>query len=409
MLDSFKSPLMRQLGVIIALLIISIEAVLLVTSIESERNELNDIRKALNTGVTQNGLTFEQLHPGILDAQDIERRLSIYKRNIILLTLLITVIVTIGTIAIFYKITGRHLLKLASLGLNHHSKDDASTSAKEYLRYPKDEIPDNELGTVILSREKMLDDLIGHEEQIEKKLELAQQDLLQSAKLSLVGELTSGLVHDLKNPLSVVVSYNSLLKKPEYRAKKSDEELENIYQKLEVATTRIQEMVERMGKMGRKDQEFKDDICLEEVIADSLLFLKSKIADSDVSVVNNTKQIKIFGDHNMLEQVFSNLIANACDAIAKAQSLKREVVINASELEKRITITIEDSGPGISDDVLPYIFDSFYTTKERGKGTGLGLSTVKQIIEKHGGEISAESKLGVGTLFTIVLNKQKLS
>ncbi|MGH7889736.1 MAG: sensor histidine kinase, partial [Thermodesulfobacteriota bacterium] len=104
---------------------------------------------------------------------------------------------------------------------------------------------------------------------------------------------------------------------------------------------------------------------------------------------------------NNIQQVFLNLIVNALDALA--DSRRKEINIDVLSDGELVRISVEDTGAGISPDILDKIFDPFFTTKPAGEGTGLGLSVCRNIIDDHGGQVTCESKVGVGTKFKILL------
>ena len=108
----------------------------------------------------------------------------------------------------------------------------------------------------------------------------------------------------------------------------------------------------------------------------------------------------MYGNPALLQQVFTNLILNACDAMADGGSL---VIATRAPDERLVEILFEDTGCGIAPETLPKIFDPFFTTRPIGKGTGLGLSISYSIIQQHHGKITAHSAVGQGTIFTVSL------
>lgn len=401
-MNALKSPLMRQLALIISLLILGVEAVLLVVSVESKERELNGLRDTLNQQVlTKTGKSFNELHPGVLDSADIKKRMAKYSRNIVFLTALITLIVAIGSMIIFYRVAGRHLVQLKSLN------EQKKTSVKEIPRYPAGDIPINEIGDVIHTREMMLDQLEQYELYLEKKLELAEERLVQSAKLSLVGEFTAGIIHDIKNPLTVILNYSQMIASSQKREKLGNEKVDRGLEKINLAAQRLHKLVDRMGKFGRSQENFKSNANLIEVIENSLLFTESKIKKNHIKVEKVLPENAfLYGDENSLEQVITNLISNACDAMENSD--KKDLTLFVDFMNDKFIVEITDTGTGMNEETLENIFNSFFTTKEEGKGTGLGLANVAEIMDNHHAEIRVDSTPGVGTTFILILNKNQV-
>jgi signal transduction histidine kinase len=400
-MNALRSPLMRQMALIISLLIIGIEGVLLYTSVQSKRRELENIRQSIDKKVMETSdKSFSQLYPGILDDQDIKRRMKDYTRNIILLTLLITVVVALGSMLIFYNKAGRFLVKLK------HLNTIGKVKIKDIPRFPLNEIPNNEIGDLIKSREIMLVKLQEYEEHIEEKLKEAEKNIIQSAKMSLVGEFTAGIIHDIKNPLTVIITYSQLLKDSKKRKKMDSNKVDRNLEKIHLSAQKLHKLVDRMGSFGRTQLNYKEGINLNMVIKNSLLFTQTKIKKVGVTINQILPENTfLYGDENSLEQVVTNLISNACDAMEN--SVKKELTIFADEINEKIILEISDTGSGMDESTLVNAFNSFFTTKQEGKGTGLGLANVAQIISKHQGEINVDSTPNKGTTFVIILNKKK--
>ena len=148
---------------------------------------------------------------------------------------------------------------------------------------------------------------------------------------------------------------------------------------------------------------------MSEVLSNAQSLVESKVTTSGVKIQLEVPSDapKIWCDSSSLEQVFVNLISNAIDAMKN--STNKKIKISVGSFGEHILISVRDTGPGIKKENLEDIFRPFFTTKAAGEGTGLGLSICKQIIDKHHGEISVESDLGVGTVFTIKLRTRPLA
>lgn len=399
-MKAFFSPLMRELALIISVLILSVEMILLFTSISHENEELNSLRELISNEVKEKtGKSLNELDVKTLSSNDIEERLRNYSTNIISLTLLITVIVSLGTMFIFYRKAGRHIVHLNHANMKR--KDGIATN-----RYNPSTIPANEIGDLITSRNLMLDEIDAYEMNLQEKLDEAENKLIQSAKLSLVGEFTAGIIHDIRNPLTVILSYTQILENPEKRQKLSEEKLTKNISKIHLAAKKLYGLVDRMGRFNHQKIEFKENVDLKVVLENSLLFTESKgkKVGAIVSKVFPDEQAYVFGDEGGLEQAFSNLLSNAFDALEGQET--KIVTIAIEDSDNSYVVHINDTGKGMEPHIRDSVFKSFFTTKEKGKGTGLGLSNVQETILGHGGEIILESEPNKGTTFSLVIYKK---
>jgi len=143
-----------------------------------------------------------------------------------------------------------------------------------------------------------------------------------------------------------------------------------------------------------------------------LFILSSKTKKLDVKVANEVDKNRFFfnGSQNHMEQVFVNLMANACDAMA--EQAKKNLKISVSPCNRKnkdyLKCDITDTGTGISEDILDEIFQSFITTKSKGEGTGLGLSIARGIVQDHNGEIEVNSEKSKGTTFSVYIPQTKI-
>lgn len=274
-------------------------------------------------------------------------------------------------------------------------------------------------------------------EETSKTLEKTQALLLQSEKMSSLGQLTAGIAHEINNPVNFVANGVNTLKDnfkqlnvfiENYKRICELESLEEIkkYYKLqreddhhftdlqtstneslddvEYGTTRITEIVNGLRVFARHDEVEIKEANLNEVVENAIVILKPKykkkakvLKDFDTNIA----PIKCLP--GQLNQALVNLIGNACDAI----DFKGTINVKTQELdEDHVRISVKDNGKGMSEDTLKKIFDPFFTTKEVGKGTGLGLAITYGIIEKHNGKITVESQEGKGTEFVITLPKK---
>ncbi len=226
--------------------------------------------------------------------------------------------------------------------------------------------------------------------------------LIQSSKLAAVGQMAAGIMHDIRNPLTVISNYNNSILKS--AIEKGDVTLQRKCQSsIERAAARIEKLSDHLHSYSRNEKEEATEIDLSLFLDDCILMVESKIQGAHVTLENRIKgkELKIVLSPNRMEQVIVNLISNACDAMEACPV--RKLILNAELDSNNLVLSISDTGMGISKENLEHIFDSFYTTKPKGKGTGLGLSIARSIVEDQGGSIVVQSELGLGTEFQITL------
>jgi len=231
------------------------------------------------------------------------------------------------------------------------------------------------------------------------RLTLAQQQMIQAAKLSALGELVAGVAHELNNPLTVLVGASDILEQ------QAPDHLKEYAQMIRESTDAARHIVRGLLTFGRQMPLERRHVMLDELIEKVLALTAADLRIESVKVDRDTEPglPPVWADHHQLQQVFVNLVTNAKQAMAEQPEAERRLKITSRSLgPDRVQITVEDTGPGIPAEVLPTIFDPFVTTKGSA-GTGLGLSISYGIIREHGGHITAESRPGHGAIFTIEL------
>jgi two-component system NtrC family sensor kinase len=238
------------------------------------------------------------------------------------------------------------------------------------------------------------------------KLDTAQAQLLQSAKLAAVGELAASIAHEINNPL--YAARNSL-----YLVAQDLPENGTQRQFLTIAQdelARIGKIIERMRDFYRPSRQELALTDLGHLIAETIDLVQTHLRHGNVRVELRLAPAlpPVVAHADQLRQVFLNLILNACDAMPQGGTLTITSAMLPSDDEgpARVQVEIEDTGEGVPADHLPHLFEPFYTTKPQG--TGLGLAISAHIITHHGGTIKVDSKLGEGTVFTVALPLQAL-
>jgi signal transduction histidine kinase len=231
------------------------------------------------------------------------------------------------------------------------------------------------------------------------RLTLAQQQMIQAAKLSALGELVAGVAHELNNPLTVLVGASDILEQ------QAPEELKEYAQMIRESTDAARHIVRGLLTFGRQMPLERRHVMLEELIEKVLALTAADLRIESVKIDRDMESDlpPVWADGNQLQQVLVNLVTNAKQAMAELPEGQRRLKVTTRALgTDRVRISLEDTGPGIPADVLPKIFDPFVTTKGSA-GTGLGLSISYGIIREHGGHITADSRPGHGATFTIDL------
>ena len=237
----------------------------------------------------------------------------------------------------------------------------------------------------------------------EQELRDKQEQLVQAGKLATVGELTTGVAHELNNPLNniglFVGNAVDLVELAVTEKGQIVRELRAAMQQVGKAT----EIISHLRTFGRAAPVSREPISLRQVIERALSLMREqlRLREIEVTVDLGPGEPMVVGNAIQLEQVFINLLTNARDAVA--QSSRKAIRISASAGSAAVEIALTDTGAGIPPGLERRIFDPFFTTKEVGKGTGLGLSITYGIIKEHGGTISVVSSPGEGATFLIHL------
>jgi len=239
-----------------------------------------------------------------------------------------------------------------------------------------------------------------------EELQKTHAQLVQSAKLASLGEVATGVAHEINQPLSYIKTVLQTLKE--------DFKLEDVSPKDAMVFLteslrqigRITEIIQHLRTFGRAEETRFVEVNLEKIWDNILLLMGERMRVKDIRLVRQIDETLplIKGSSNQLEQVLINLCQNSLDELMKQERERCITIKMTSSVEHGIVvITFSDNGSGIPAKDLNKIFDPFYTTKPVGKGTGLGLSIIYGIIESHGGKIICQSQTNQGTSFIITL------
>jgi len=237
----------------------------------------------------------------------------------------------------------------------------------------------------------------------------SEEQLIQAGKMATLGEMSAGVAHELNQPLSVIKTSASFLKKKiDKHEAVSSEILRALSEEMDEQVDRASLIINHLRQFGRKTDIRKVNVQLNDCIRGTFTVLGRQLEVHGVWVELELDETlpPIKGDRNRLEQVFLNLIMNARDALdemeeRKGEEVKKTLKISSKRENGEVVVKISDNGMGMSDAVKEKIFEPFFTTKPVGKGTGLGLSISFGIVRDYDGTIEVESEEGRGTTFTV--------
>ena len=238
---------------------------------------------------------------------------------------------------------------------------------------------------------RMMDDLRG-----------MQNQLIQSAKLAAVGEMTSGIAHELKTPLAGISTILSGVELAKQLHQEID--MDATCSRVNLLVQRCSAIIDHMRNYSRRTEETHSQTqIINQLLKNTLLLVEPQLKRIGGKLELNLGHDLPFvvGNDIQLEQVFINLCNNACDAME--QSEERILTIQSMAVGDEVLVRVSDTGTGMRPEVQERIFESFFTTKSSAKGTGLGMSISQNIVEQHKGQIRFNSELGRGTTFEIYL------
>jgi len=232
------------------------------------------------------------------------------------------------------------------------------------------------------------------------QLEATQAQLLQSEKLSAVGEFVAGVAHELNNPLTAVIGYSEMLKMADL-----GENYRRHSEMIFKSAQRCQRIVQQLLSFARPQKPERKPVSLNSLTTAVLEIVNYTLRTSNIEMVTelDPNLPLVMADATQIQQVLLNILNNAYQAIEAQARPGGRIKIRTEAAGARVRILIQDNGPGIPAEVLPRIFNPFFTTKGVGKGTGLGLSLCYGIIKEHGGSITPVTQYGKGATFIIEL------
>src|SRR3989441_2374825 len=221
-----------------------------------------------------------------------------------------------------------------------------------------------------------------------------ETQLVQSEKLAAVGQLVSGVAHELNNPLTSIAGLSEFLLEQKELGKKDRGHLQVIQEQAE----RAGRIVRNLLTFARKGAAERVPVDLNDVIRRTLSLTSYDLKLKDIVVERELSGAlpDVFGDRHGLQQVVLNLVTNAAHAVAENPRERPREITVSTWFDGQVHLRVADTGPGIPDEIVQSVFTPFFTTKEPGKGTGLGLSITYSIVESHGGQITLEPRSARG-------------
>lgn len=240
-------------------------------------------------------------------------------------------------------------------------------------------------------------------EEANEELQKNRLQIIKSEKLASVGRLSSGLAHEIGNPLSIILGYIELLKRDDVEGQKRMQFANKALEEL----NRVDGLIKEMLHFSRSRDETLESVYINEFVVEVVQFIKmeKRVKGCQLSLHLLDEDHSVTADINAIKQVLLNCIFNAADSFEKCSRKEQTIIVSVDlELEednKNLILTIEDNGEGISDETASLAFDPFFTTKDPGKGTGLGLFVCHMLVDKMDGDISIRPNQVEGTIVTI--------
>jgi len=240
------------------------------------------------------------------------------------------------------------------------------------------------------------------------EVDQANECFFQASKLASVGELSAGVAHEINNPLAIINFEGQILsdmEKTSDMASAFREQLLKSLARISNQVKRCKRLTHSLLKFSRQTEAVISDINLNTLIEEVVTLVEREASSSGVQLIVEPESglPAIRADGSQLQQVFLNLLTNAIDAHQQTGYGSVRIKTKNSRESQGVEVVVSDTGSGIPREIIDKIFDPFFTTKPVGKGTGLGLSICYGIVRKLGGQLSVESEVGKGSVFTVFL------
>ncbi len=287
----------------------------------------------------------------------------------------------------------------------HDGVEGIKSGAFDYLTKPVE--IDHLLGKITQAYDKILAER-QQKESAEYKARIEQQ-MIATERLAALGTLAAGVAHEINNPLAIIndaAGYlASLLQKQELADMPRKAAFEKTLQKIESSVKRAWTITHQLLGNVRKSESILTEVDVAGLVNETILFFHREAKEKDVAVVLQAAEglNPILADPNQIRQVLINLLSNAIHAVSQ----QGRITIQVESIANGMSIAVSDTGTGIPKEHVEKIFEPFFSTKAPGEGTGLGLFVTREIVEKLGGTMEVDSRVGHGTRFKVQIPDQR--
>ncbi|HSM18489.1 MAG TPA: ATP-binding protein [Gemmatimonadales bacterium] len=358
---------------------------------------------------------------GVLDVEmsmlPVESTLRAAQQRIIATTLALILIIGVVSVVFFNRVVHRPVAALHE-GTRRIAAGDLKTRISVRGQHELSELAHafNRMSEDLSTAQQ---ELKGWSQKLEAKvqektseLQRAQRQVLHMEKMASLGKLSATVAHELNNPISGMLNYSRLVERgledqpldPDAR-----EELGRYLHFLQKECSRCGKIVTNLLLFARRTGADMEPIDLNEIVERSLMLVQHHLRVSNIELSTRplTGNAMIVADGGQLQQALVALMVNAVEAMGGSSNGGGVLSVRLDASDGEITLEIADTGPGIAPEVLPHIFEPFFSTKDQESGVGLGLAVVYGIVQRHGGTIDVDSEPGLGTKFTMRLPRQR--
>jgi len=257
---------------------------------------------------------------------------------------------------------------------------------------------------LFLKEEQSLLDAIANQiafiverQQAKEERDQLQKQIIHADRLATIGQLAAGIAHELNEPLNSILGFAQLIQKNHRLPKETMHDIQRIV----TASLHARDIIKKLLLFARQTPAFKGHVNLNNIVSEALAFFEHRFENDRIELVCSfcPRMPDMLGDAGQLTQVLVNLVVNAIQAMPEGGKL----IVLTDVQDQNVVCVVEDTGVGMTEEVLDRLFVPFFTTKDVTQGTGLGLPVVHGIVTSHGGTIEVKSKHGEGTKFTVRL------
>ncbi|MEH6345788.1 MAG: ATP-binding protein [Bermanella sp.] len=354
--------------------------------------------------------------------EDIELQLKVFMVILLIEFILVFIVLYISYVRIAKQLVDpiKQLQHAANIIVKYYSLEE---EVEDYFSYSIDALQkidsQDELGLLSNDFKKMISSIkLGTKERMEvnhqllimnKQLINTQGQLLQSAKLASIGEISAGLAHELNQPLGAIKLSAEFAHELMGESKVDDKKVIAKLERIMGQVDRAAKIINHLKVFSRQGEHEFSQTDMNWVVEESFVLLAEilKMASITLTLELASDLPKVNCDYIQIEQVLTNLVTNARDAMEESDD-KRLIVCSYLSGDN-VCVDVQDRGKGMSEALVAKIFDPFFTTKKVGKGTGLGMSISYGIIQEHGGMLLVSSEEGQGSCFTLSLPQTRLN